>query len=185
MGKIWLSSDFHFCHNRDFIYGPRGFDSVHDMNNTILRNFEEMVDWTDDLYILGDSFLNDNEEGMKFLKRIPGNKHIVIGNHDTNTRVDLMRDAGFDILGYATIIKYKGYSFYLSHYPTLTSNLDDDKPLNKRIINLCGHTHATNKFCDWSKGLIYHCELDAHDNKPVEIDTILQDIKDKQSKIEF
>lgn len=185
MGKIWLTSDFHFCHNRDFIYGPRGFDSVHDMNNAILRNFEEMVEWTDDLYILGDSFLNDNEEGMKFLKRIPGNKHIIIGNHDSNVRVDLMRDAGFDILGYATIIKYKGYSFYLSHYPTLTSNLDDDKPLNKRIINLCGHTHTTNKFCDWNKGLIYHCELDAHHNCPVEIDTILQDIKDKQSKFEF
>ena len=28
MGKIWIISDLHFCHNKDFIYGKRGFNSI-------------------------------------------------------------------------------------------------------------------------------------------------------------
>ena len=37
MNKIWLTSDLHFCHNRDFIYEPRGFASVHEMNEAIIK----------------------------------------------------------------------------------------------------------------------------------------------------
>ena len=35
MSKIWFTSDLHFCHDRDFIYGPRGFKSVQEMNEAI------------------------------------------------------------------------------------------------------------------------------------------------------
>lgn len=177
MNKIYLTSDFHFCHNKPFIYEPRGFSSVHEMNEQIIKNFNEVVDWTDDLYILGDCFLNNNEEGMSYMRRLPGKKHIIWGNHDTVARQELMELEGFNYLGYANMLKYGGYHFYLSHYPTLTSNLDDDKPLKRRIINLCGHTHTQDKFHDMDKGLIYHVELDAHDNKPVLIDDIITDIK--------
>ena len=84
-----------------------------------------------------------------------------------------------DVGKWADMIKYGKYHFYLSHYPTLTSNLDQDKPLKARIINLCGHTHKLNEFIDWDKGLIYHCEVDAHNNSPVVLDWIIQDIKRK------
>ena len=176
MNKVWLCSDLHFCHDRDFLYEPRGFDSVHEMNEQIIKNFNEVVDWTDDLYILGDCFLNNNEEGMSYMRRLPGKKHIIWGNHDTVARQELMELEGFDCLGYANMLKYGGYHFYLSHYPTLTSNYDYEKPLKRRVINLCGHTHTDNKFLDINKGLIYHCELDAHNNKPVLLDDIIEDI---------
>ena len=51
------------------------------------------------------------------------------------------------------------------------------KPLKKKLINLCGHTHTDNKFKDMDKGLIYHVELDAHNNKPVLLDDIIDDLK--------
>lgn len=35
------------------------------------------------------------------------------------------------------------------------------------------------KFQDFNKGLIYHVELDAHNNKPVLIDNIIEDIQNK------
>jgi len=75
------------------------------------------------------------------------------------------------------MIKINGYHFYLSHYPTITSNYDDDKPLNRRVISLCGHSHTNNRFQDMDKGLIYHVELDAHNNYPVDVETIIKDIK--------
>lgn len=177
MNNIYVTSDFHFCHDKDFIYAPRGFNSVTEMNETIIKNFNNIMDWSDTLYILGDCFLNDNEEGMKLMRRIPGEKHIIWGNHDTDTRKFLI-GSEFLFHGYAYLLKYKGYHFYLSHYPTITSNKDEDKPLKRRVINLCGHTHTQDKFKDMDKGLIYHCELDTHDNKPVLLDDIIEDIKE-------
>lgn len=177
MNKIYLTSDLHFCHDRDFIYEPRGFSSVTEMNEAIIKNFNDIMDWGDTLYILGDCFLNNNEEGIKLMRHLPGQKHVIWGNHDSNARQKLI-GSEFLFHGYAYTIKYKGYNFYLSHYPTLTSNYDEDKPLERRVINLCGHTHTTDKFSDMDKGLIYHVELDAHDNKPVLLDDILNDVKE-------
>ena len=175
---IWFTSDLHFCHSREFLYQPRGFTNVHDMNEAIVRNFNEVVSWTDDLYILGDCILNDNEEGMKLLRRLPGNLHILRGNHDTDTRIEMyLLEPRVIYHGCADILKSNGYHFYLSHYPTLTSNFDDDKPLKAKVINLCGHIHTKDKFKDMDKGLCYHVELDAHNNYPVNIETIINDIK--------
>jgi hypothetical protein len=65
----------------------------------------------------------------------------------------------------------------------LCANGDNDKPLIKRIISLCGHTHTPDKFIDMDKGLIYHVELDAHENQVVSIDTIIEDIKNYKGEI--
>lgn len=184
MSKIWFTSDLHFCHDREFIYGPRGFKSVHEMNDTIIKNFNDTVAWDDDLFILGDCFLNNNEEGMKLMRRLPGQKHIIWGNHDTDARQKLMSQE-FDCAGYASMLKHKGYHFYLSHYPTITSNCDEDKPLKHRVINLCAHSHTQDKFSDMGKGLIYHVELDAHHNCPVLIDNIIMDIEKFYQKLDF
>lgn len=181
MGRIWLSSDLHFCHNRDFVYQPRGFDSVQEMNEAIVKNWNELVSWDDEVYLLGDCMLNDNYEGCKLLNSLAGKIYIITGNHDTATRVQEYVNLRPTILhlGLAHILKYNGYIFYLSHYPTLCGNSDDDKPLKSRVINLCGHVHTKDPFADWDKGLIYHVELDAHDNKPVLLDNIINNIKEK------
>ena len=175
MNKIYFTSDLHFMHNQNFLYEPRGFSSVHDMNEAIIENFNKVMDWGDTLYILGDCFLNDNEEGMKLMRRVPGKKYIIYGNHDTETRQALMREE-FNCLGYAHMQKFCGYNFYLSHYPTITSNYDVDKPLKRRVINLCAHSHTKNRFKDMKYGLCYHVELDCHQNKPVSIADIITDI---------
>lgn len=191
MNKIWLCSDLHFCHDKPFLYEPRGFSSVHEMNEQIIKNFNEVMDWADDLYILGDCFLNNNEEGMSYMRRLPGKKHIIWGNHCTVARQELMYLANFDCLGYANTLTYNGYHFYLSHYPTLTSNYNEDKkPLKRRIINLCGHSHTKDKFQDMQMhlGLIYHVELDAHNCYPVLLDDIIEDIQsflDKKNTFQF
>ena len=139
---------------------------------------DNLIDEFDKLYILGDCFLNDNEQGIEYMKRLPGEKYIIYGNHDTDNRKCLLREAGFCCLGYAYQQKFDGYSFYLSHYPTETSNLDNNKSLKNRVLCLSGHTHSKHKFYQ-DKPYIYNVALDAHNNYPVEISTIIQDIKDK------
>ena len=178
MGKIWLTSDLHFNHDKDFIWQARGFNSVYEMNETIIKNWNSVVDADDDVYVLGDLMLGDCESGIKMIKQLKGNIHVVLGNHDTVNRVNLYKDY-YNIVEvvYATTIKFKGYSFYLSHYPTLTSNHDSDKPLKAKVISLCGHSHYLNKFKDMDKGMIYHVEQESHNNTPVLLETIIEDLK--------
>ena len=175
---IYFTSDLHFCHDKDFIYGPRGFKSVGEMNDAIIKNWNSIVTPADTVYVLGDIMLKDNKNGLKCWEKLVGKKCVILGNHDSNPRVDCYRNSpDTEILGYAVPFKYGKYHFYLSHYPSLTANYDQDDPLSMQVINLCGHTHTKDRFSDMDKGLIYHVELDAHDNKPVSIDKILEDIK--------
>lgn len=178
MSKIWMTSDLHLCHDRDFIWKPRGFNSVYEMNDAIVKNWNEVVDVNDDVYILGDLMLNDNVTALRLIKELKGAIHIVRGNHDSEGRIVLYGDC-YNVIEMTEgqFFKYNGYHFYLSHYPCITDNYDADKPLKTRMINLCGHTHCDNCFQDANKGLIYHVELDAHNMYPVEINTIIEDIK--------
>lgn len=180
MGKIYLTSDLHLCHDKPFIYEPRGFKTIQEMNNAIIENWNSIVSMDDDVYVLGDLLLNDNEKGIQLIKNLKGNIHVVLGNHDSNSRMLLYMDCyNINQVEYGIPLKYNGYHFFLTHYPTLCSNYDTDKPLKKKMINLCGHIHTKDRFHDFDKGIIYHVELDAHDNKPVLIDNIIEDIKDK------
>ena len=51
---IWFTSDLHLCHDREFVYKSRGFQSVEDMNETLINNINDCVKEEDILYILGD-----------------------------------------------------------------------------------------------------------------------------------
>lgn len=178
---IYLTSDWHFCHDQSFLYEPRGFKNVNEMNEAIIAKHNSIVSPEDDVIVLGDLMLNNTEKGIECVNRLNGNLHIVYGNHDTSNRIqeyiNLKLDTEF--WGYAIPYKYKKYIFYLSHYPTLTSNLDNDKPLKARVINLCGHSHTQDRWADWDKGLIYHVEMDAHNCYPVLLDDIIEEIKNK------
>ena len=173
MNDIYFSSDLHFGHGRQFVYGVRGFDSIEEMNEAIVKNFNEVIDDQDDLYLLGDQMLGDYDN-IKYLDRLNGKIHLLVGNHDTANRVKLYREHGFDVLGYVDVVKFYGYRFYLSHYPTMTSNFD--KELKQATINLYGHTHQQTNFCNGMPWM-YHVGVDSHDCRPVEIRTIIDEIK--------
>ena len=43
MSNIYITSDLHLFHNKDFVYNPRGFDSVEVMIATIVKNWNETI----------------------------------------------------------------------------------------------------------------------------------------------
>lgn len=179
---IWLTSDLHLFHNKDFIYEPRGFASIEAMNEAIERNWNDTVNNDDEVYILGDLMVGgkavSNEVGMEVVRRLKGKKHIIIGNHDTNTRIKLyQQEASIVEVQYAKMMRYKGRSLYLSHYPTFTANLEHEKP-KQWIINFFGHTHTKERFFNGIP-FMYNAALDAHDNRPVLLDDALREIKER------
>ena len=180
MSKIWFSSDLHLAHDRAFIYEPRGFHNVAEMNAAIISRFREVVAEEDDLYLLGDLTLKDNEVGMACLNSLPGRKHIIIGNHDSIVRRELYQGIRGFIPGemkYADMIRYNGYHFFLCHFPAMTGNLERES-LKQMTLCLSGHTHSKEKFYQ-DLPYVYNVAVDAHNCYPVEINEIIGDMKAK------
>jgi calcineurin-like phosphoesterase family protein len=160
------------------VWEDRGFESTEAMNEGLIERFNSVVQEEDDVYILGDLCMGSDLLGNKSLiERLNGRLHIVIGNHDTDNRIGMFHACKnvVEFCGYATVLKYKKYRFYLSHYPTNTANYDADEPLKARTINLCGHTHSTDPLCDFKEGYLrYHVEVDGHNCYPVPLDSIIE-----------
>lgn len=170
--SIYFTSDLHFNHNKEFVWKERGFSSVAEMNEAILKNFNSIVTNEDDLYILGDLMLEDNEKGLELLGQLPGKIHIILGNHDTNSRIKLYKQLPNVIeITYGARIRYHKWSFFLSHYPTLVNNMD-----GRKMWNISGHTHSNDKF-EKADNFIYNVAVDAHSCYPVSIEKIVEDIK--------
>ena len=176
---IYITSDFHFNHQKEFIYEPRGFHSSEEMNEVLLENYNSIVRPEDEVYILGDLMLNDTTYGMECLKQIKCQDiHIIFGNHDTNSRIELYKTLpNICVIGYATLIKHKKWNFMLSHYPMNTTNLDDDRAPYLKVWNICGHSHTKEKIDPITNSI--HCELDAWNNYPVSIEQIMKLLRDK------
>lgn len=174
---IWISSDYHFNHDREFIWKPRGFSCVKEMNEAIVKRHNAIVMPDDEVYILGDVMLgNEPLVGASLLSLMNGHIHMILGNHDTLNRKKIYESCGIGCC-YATMLKYKGYSFYLSHYPTMTSNLEKEH-IKQCIINLFGHTHQNSNFYN-DIPFMYHVGVDSHHCCPIDLDSIIVEIKDK------
>lgn len=174
---IYFTSDLHFGHDKDFLYSPRGFVSSEEHDRQIIENWNNIVKPEDIVYILGDIMLGDNINGINCLNLLNGKKYFIIGNHDTDNRVRFYESNDLINCGYATIIKYGKWRFYLSHFPTKVGNYDDEQK-HIKFYCLCGHVHTKDKWLDWHDKC-YHVELDAHNCLPKSINDIINEIENK------
>ena len=176
---IWLCSDWHFSHDRDFVWKARGFNSIAEMNNEIVKRHNSVVAEDDDVYVLGDLMLSDLEEGLRCISQLKGRLHLVRGNHDTDRKLEMYQTLPnfVEFCGWATMIKYRKYHFYLSHYPTMTPNTGEEH-LRQIVINLFGHTHQQTNFYN-NIPQVYHVGIDSHNGYPVLLDDIIEEIREK------
>lgn len=177
MSKIFVTSDTHFGHDREFIWKARGFNSVEEMNETYISRWNEVVSPTDEVYILGDLILGD-KSNIEYLKRLNGYIHIALGNHDTPNR-QKMYAALPNVVEMAWAIKldYKKHHFLMSHFPMLTGNLEKES-LKQMTLNLYGHTHQTSNFYN-DMPFLYHVGVDSHNGYPVLLDNIIEEMYQK------
>lgn len=182
MSQIWFTSDTHFGHDREFIWGPRGFKNVWDMNKAIVSNWNSVVGPEDDVYHLGDVMLGQNEVGLSYLKQLKGYIHIIRGNHDTDARWDSYIDC-YNVVEIcnAKYLKIYKQNFFLCHYPTMTSNLEKTAALKEHLLCLYGHTHQQNNFYN-GLPFCYHVGVDSHNCTPVSLEQVLADIQTEANK---
>ena len=53
MRRIWVTSDLHIGHNKEFVYKERGFQSIEEHDSALLSNWNELVSSDDVVYVLG------------------------------------------------------------------------------------------------------------------------------------
>ena len=176
--SVFLTSDLHFGHDKQFIFSPRGFATIEEHDEAIIRNWNTVVMPEDDVYVCGDLMLGDNEHGKSCLERLNGKLHICRGNHDTATRMEIYENLP-NVVELKDVIRfrYEKIHFYCSHYPTLTANLEKES-IYQCEVNLFGHTHQKDNFF-YELPFCYHVGVDSHNCTPVLLDNIINDIKAK------
>lgn len=179
--RILFTSDTHFCHNKEFLFGDRNFLCPEDMNKEIIKRWNDIVRPNDIVYHLGDIVLSDTDAGIECIKQLNGTIHLIRGNHDTDVKIERFINECPNIVSieWATMIKYRKIHFYLSHFPSITRNLDD-KPNKQGIINLHGHTHQKTNFIDDNNPYVYHVGMDSHNLTPILFDDIIEEITKKK-----
>ena len=176
--QIYVTSDLHFGHDREFIWKVRGYDSVQEMNLAQVQKWNATIEDEDDVYVLGDLMLGD-PSNIEFIKQLKGRIHIVLGNHDTANREKMYRELPnvVEVAEVGIRLKYNKYHFILTHYPMLTGNLEKES-LKQMSLNLYGHTHQTSNFYE-DRPYCFHVGVDSHNGYPVNLDDIIVMMNEK------
>lgn len=81
--KFFFSSDHHFFHKNVIQYTNRPFSGIEEMNEAMIQNHNKVVSPQDIVYFVGDfAFTSDEDAVVNILRKMNGEKHFVVGNHD-------------------------------------------------------------------------------------------------------
>lgn len=82
--ETYITSDLHIGHTNILKFCPdsRPFSSVEEMNEAIISNWNGSVNRNDTVYILGDVGFGPAKDVVNVLRRLNGNKILIVGNHD-------------------------------------------------------------------------------------------------------
>ena len=160
---IWFTSDLHLNHRAVVRMCGRPFESVDEMNDILIRNFNECVKNNDTVYILGDlSHRTPVIEVNNFITRLNGKKILCKGNHDKRYDSSLFEGI-YDFLE----ISVHGVNISLMHYPMMSW------PKSRRgSIHLHGHIHSKGDYNlqQRKEGILrYDVGVDANNFYPVSI----------------
>lgn len=144
-------ADTHFGHSNIIKFDGRPFSDVKDMDESMIANWNAVVQPGDTTYILGDFCWGTEKVWPELLKRLNGHKVLIRGNHDIKKMSWDTKHLFLDVQDLKEI-KQDGKRVILSHYPLMFYR----GAYNPDFIMLCGHVHTTreNDFLNqWRKEL--------------------------------
>lgn len=162
----YFLSDTHFGHDRDFIWGKRGFSNVKEHDETLIRVINETVKANDVLIHHGDFCLNTSEERFEEVLSLLNCKNIYLlwGNHNAPVERVYFREVGKVMPGVEIYpFRYKNLIFVGNYLEIdLSYSLSASHRGGKNIIcchypihefnnakrgnyMLCGHSHYGNE----------------------------------------
>lgn len=186
---VHFTSDQHFNHANIIDRFNRGFgmfNSVNHQNQYQIQKWWENVAPDDEVWLLGDEGFGDKEASLELFRNLPGDKHLIPGNHDPilegyvsvnhmNRWLPLYQEV-FTVHPTVTerdfVTSYGVQKVLMCHFPYKADHLERAetyakfRPVNTGLPLLHGHTHST-QVLNPDNRLEYHVGVDAHDFTPV------------------
>lgn len=148
--KIFVSSDFHLGHQREFVWKDRGYSSIQEHDEMLIAILNETVRPNDILFFLGDFCLNSTPQQFDaYLDAIKCQNIMTLwGNHNNPHEKAVYRKLVGDneqypvkyknmtYLGHYADVILNGQFVVLFHYPILIWN-----EMKNGAWCLCGHSH--------------------------------------------
>ena len=121
MVNTFFTSDTHYWHNNILKYcsETRQFESVEEMNETMIANHNSKVGKHDIVWHLGDVAFCRAEDTRKIFNRLNGRFRLIIGNHDKKSNIDGVK---FESISSYEELKLNGKTIVMMHYPLLSWN---------------------------------------------------------------
>jgi calcineurin-like phosphoesterase family protein len=171
---IYATADWHLRHKKINEYCGRPWDNVEDHDTAVLHNYIDTVGPSDTCFFLGDLTIKRNSADKPWLaelfSQLPGEKHLIIGNHDYFTKKFYIEECGFKSVQRKIVTK----GMTMVHNP---KDFGMECWLNNGY-HLHGHVHShypAMKFTAipaLNSEFVYDVGLDANNYKPVALKAI-------------
>lgn len=118
----FVTSDLHFNHANIIKYCSRPFSSSEEMDQALIKAWNNKVGKNDPVYILGDLIFFKQHKldyAKHIIESLNGKLHLVQGNHD---RIDQLKDLFVWVKDYHEMNLLDGTKVVMSHYPFLVWN---------------------------------------------------------------
>lgn len=168
---IYFTSDQHFFYRKETPkVGDRTFLNAEEKNIFLLKQWNETVSTEDQVYILGDLSDGTAEQTEEIIRKLNGEKFLIIGNHDR-----YLEDSHFDLSVFSWCkqyyeLWYQEQKYVLFHFP-----IEVWSGCGKDRVHVHGHMHSKKPF--YRPIRRYDVSVDAHDGKPVSIDRVWNAVK--------
>lgn len=186
--NIFFTSDLHFGHKNILKYCNRPWNSIKEMDEGLIQNWNNTVGKDDIIFNLGDFAFASNQRWRELISRLNGKHHLILGNHDeVRYPGDFILEL-FEGVYPELTLNIDGRYVYLHHYPYLCYGGAWRNPDNA-VYQLFGHVHSgSNSSGKDSDRLIhlfpyqYDVGVDNNDYKPVSWDQVKEIIRKQVEK---
>lgn len=97
--KVWFTSDLHFWHKNICKYCNRPFETMEEMHEALINNWNSVVKEDDTVFLLGDMGFCGYDKLEPLMSQLNGKKYLIQGNHDSDKIVFRLYEANI-IEGY-------------------------------------------------------------------------------------
>lgn len=173
---IYYIADTHLRDQRIFDKCARPFNSLEEMEETLVQNWNKKVKDDDTVYVLGDIGKDDDKDVVNIFKLLKGEKHLIIGNHDHEVLDDIKSSNVFRTVSFIEVIMDKDRKVCICHYPIM-----DWMEFNRQGMFVFGHVHnKTQKNGDAYREIkeyymnkpAYNCGVDITGFQPMTLDEL-------------
>lgn len=204
-GKVHFTSDHHFGHDKVLVYEPetrldktgKTFSSCHDMDDTFISKWNEVVE-PEDLVIHCGDFSFKREVIKRVLPQLNGKVVLVIGNHEPwfkrslNGDMEACREEAIS-LGFANLFQECVFEspehgkFRVSHLPYHPRNENMESHFRyghlrpkagNEVALIHGHIHSQWRICkNRDMPVMINVGVDVQGMAPVSFDEVIRQIK--------